>query len=371
MQYGILSFDEVEPDISRKILHVDMDAFYASVEVRDNPKLKNKPVVIAKHPKLTGGRGIVSTCNYEARKYGIHSAMSAQEAYMRCPKAVFIQGDLNYYREISMQIREIFNEYTDLIEPVSLDEAYLDVTNNKKNMKSATIMAMEIKEEVYRRTRLTCSVGISYNKFIAKIASDYNKPNGITLVEPKDAVQFLKELSIDKFHGVGKKSLPNFHDMGIFTGKDLYEKSLDELIDNFGKMGYSLYFKVRGVHNTPVNNKRERKSIGRERTFSVFLELESQVVDNIVKLIHQVDNRHHISDMRAHTITLKIRYDNFETITRQIQSIETIESLEKSIELAKEIWKEHGHLDRTIRLLGVTFSNFDHPLYTSIKLDLD
>ena len=371
MQYGLLSFDDVEPDTSRKILHVDMDAFYASVEMRDNPKLMNKPVVIAKHPKLTGGRGIVSTCNYEARKYGIHSAMSAQEGYIRCPKAVFIQGDIHYYKKISLQIREIFSEYTDLIEPVSLDEAYLDVTINKKNMKSATIMAKEIQQEVYRRTRLTCSIGISYNKFIAKIASDYNKPNGTTLVEPKHAIQFLKSLSIDKFHGVGNKSLPYFHELGIFTGEDLHERTLDELIKHFGKMGYSLYFKVRGVHNTPVNNQRERKSIGRERTFSVFLELESEVLDNIIKLIRKVDERHEISKMRAHTITLKIRYDNFETITRQIQSNETIETVGESIELAEKIWEEHGHLDRSIRLLGVTFSNFDHPLYTSIKLELD
>lgn len=371
MQYGLLSFDDVEPDISRKILHVDMDAFYASIEVRDNPKLKNKPVVIAKHPKLTGGRGIVSTCNYEARKFGIHSAMSAQEAYIRCPHAVFIQGNLQYYKEISMQIREVFHEYTDIIEPVSLDEAYLDVTVNKKNMKSATFIAKEIQQEVYRRTGLTCSIGISYNKFIAKIASDYHKPHGMTLVEPKDAVPFLQELTIDKFHGVGRKSVPLFHEMSIFTGEDLYNTSLDELIKHFGKMGYSLYFKVRGIHNSPVNNKRERKSIGREKTFSVFLEFESEIIDNIIKLIHKVDERHQIEKLRAHTLTLKIRYDNFETITRQIQSSDPIDSVEKSVELAEQIWEEHGHLDQPIRLLGVTFSNFDHPLYSSIRLDLD
>ncbi|XJS11534.1 DNA polymerase IV [Aerococcaceae bacterium WGS1372] len=371
MQYGMLKFDELKPDTSRKILHVDMDAFYASIEIRDNPRLKNKPVIIAKHPKLTNGRGIVSTCNYEARKYGIHSAMSAQEAYSRCPHAVFIPGDLNYYRSVSQQIREIFQEYTDLIEPLSLDEAYLDVTKNKKNMKSATIIAQQIQNEIYQRTQLTCSVGISYNKFIAKIASDYNKPHGLTLVEPKDAHKFLMELPIDKFYGVGKKSVGHFHQLGIQTGEDLFNRSLDNLISNFGKMGYSLYYKVRGVHDSPVNNKRERKSIGRERTFSVFLELESEVLDNIDKLINKIDERHQISQLNAHTITLKIRFENFETITRQIQSFEAIQSVEESKRLAEQIWSAHGNLDQSIRLLGVTFSNFDHPLYSNIKLDLD
>lgn len=371
MQFGMLEFEDINPDTSRKILHVDMDAFYASIEVRDNPKLKDKPVVIAKHPKLTGGRGIVSTCNYEARKYGIHSAMSAQEAYMRCPQAIFIQGDLNYYRSVSMQIREIFYEYTDLIEPLSLDEAYLDVTVNKKNMKSATLMALEIQKEIFNRTQLTCSVGISYNKFIAKIASDYHKPNGLTLVEPKDAQDFLLKLPIEKFYGVGKKSVEHFHELEIFNGEDLYNTSLDDLIKHFGKMGYSLYNKVRGVHNAAVNNQRERKSIGRERTFSVFLELESEVVDNINRLIDKIDEKHRISELKAHTITLKIRYDNFETITRQIQQVQAIQSVEESRELAEQIWEMHGDLEHSIRLLGVTFSNFDHPLYSSIKLDLD
>lgn len=371
MQYGMLTFNDIEPNTSRKILHVDMDAFYASIEIRDNPRLKNKPVVIAKHPKLTNGRGIVSTCNYEARKYGIHSAMSAQEAYQRCPQAVFIQGDLNYYRSVSLQIREIFQEYTDLIEPLSLDEAYLDVTVNKKNMKSATIMGQQIQREIYQRTKLTCSVGVSYNKFIAKIASDFNKPSGLTLVEPKDAHEFLMQLPIEKYYGVGKKSVGHFHDLGIYNGQDLYNTTLDDLIDNFGKMGYSLYFKVRGIHDSPVNNKRERKSIGRERTFSVFLELESEVLDNINKLIKKIDERHQISKLKAHTITLKIRYDNFETITRQIQRNQAIQSVEESQVLAEQIWSSHGNLDQSIRLLGVTFSNFDHPLFTSIKLDLD
>lgn len=371
MQYGMLKFDEVKPDTSRKILHVDMDAFYASIEIRDNPKLRNKPVVIAKHPKLTNGRGIVSTCNYKARKYGIHSALSAQEAYSRCPHAIFIPGDLNYYRSISLQIREIFHEYTDLIEPLSLDEAYLDVTSNKKHMKSATILAQQIQQEIYGRTHLTCSVGISYNKFLAKIASDYNKPNGLTLVEPKDAHKFLMGLSIDKFYGVGKKSVAHFHELGIYNGQDLYDTSLDDLILNFGKMGYSLYYKVRGVHDSPVNNKRERKSIGREKTFAVFLELESEVLDNIVKLIHQINERHRISKLSAHTLTLKIRYDNFETITRQIQSIQPIQSVEQAKSLAERIWSLHGNLNQTIRLLGVTFSNFDRPLFSNIELDLD
>lgn len=371
MQYGILQFNEPKRDTSRKILHVDMDAFYASIEMRDNPKIRNKPVVIAKHPKLTAGRGIVSTCNYEARKYGIHSAMSAQEAYTRCPHAVFIPGNLSYYKEISLQIRQIFLEYTDLVEPLSLDEAYLDVSHNKKAMKSATFIAQRIQKEIYEKTALTCSVGVSYNKFIAKIASDYKKPNGITVIDPDKALDFLKALDIKDFYGVGAKSVPIFHELGIYNGADLYKMSLDDLIKYFGKMGYSLYFKVRGIHDSAVKNSRQRKSIGRERTFSKFLEFEAEVIENFKRLVYDIDKRHHIKDLKAHTVTIKIRYDNFETISRQVQLADPIDSAEMTLDLVEKLWYDHGDLSQSVRLLGVTFSNFEDSKISSIILPLE
>lgn len=370
MRYGILTFKDPQPDTSRKILHIDMDAFYASVEIRDQPDLANKPVVIAQHPRKTGGRGIVSTCNYIARQYGIHSAMSAQEAFQRCPHAVFIPGRHDYYREVSNQIRQIFQRYTDLIEPLSLDEAYLDVTNNKLNIPSATIIGKKIQADIKRELNLTCSVGASYNKFIAKIASDYQKPFGFTVVEPDDAVDFLKSLPIEDFRGIGAKSLPTFHEHDIYTGADLYKCELDWLIDNFGKLGYSLYFKVRGIHNDPVKSDRERKSIGRETTFSQFLSQETAVLAQLQKLTNQVADRVNRYDLQARTVTIKIRYEDFETLTRQAATDRPVNTVDDIFQYVEDLWEEHGSLDKTIRLLGVTVSNFEDNQYTLLPLEL-
>lgn len=371
MQYGILKFDEPKPDISRKILHVDMDAFYASVEIRNQPHLKDKPVVIAKHPKLTNGRGIVTTCNYIARQYGIHSAMSSMEAYKRCPHAIFIAGNYSYYREVSQQIRAIFYQYTDLVEPLSLDEAYLDVTNNKKRIKSATIIAKQIQQQILNELQLTCSIGISYNKFIAKIASDFHKPYGLTLVSPEEAIPFLENLPIEKFYGVGRKSVPYFHEKGIKIGNDLAKKTLEELENDFGKMGHSLFFKVRGIHNSAVKSSREQKSIGKETTFSQFLEFEPQVLEILKQLTDKVIKNLQSKGLQAHTITVKIRYENFETITRQMQVAIAFDENELAFEMVKSLWSNHGHLKQKIRLLGVSVSNFDDPDFELIRLNLE
>lgn len=369
MQYGLLTFNKPEPETSRKILHVDMDAFYANIEMRDQPKLANRPVVIAKHPKLTGGRGIVSTCNYMARQYGIHSAMPAIEAFQRCPHAVFIQGNMQHYSEVSAQIRQIFHQYTDLVEPLSLDEAYLDVTRNKFNHGSALQLAQRIQQQILDETKLTCSIGISYNKFIAKIASDFHKPFGITLVQPEEALEFLKQLPIDKFYGVGRKSLPIYHELGIKTGEDLLEWELDELIKHFGKMGYSLYFKVRGVHNTPVSSFRERKSIGAERTFSQFLETEGEVAVVFEQLTTKVVKKLQKKQLKASTVTIKVRYDNFETMTRQSQLEFPADQFEDFVHVVQKLWEDHGQLDHTVRLLGVSVSKFENPEFSAIQLD--
>ncbi|MDO4432249.1 MAG: DNA polymerase IV [Aerococcaceae bacterium] len=370
MRYGMLTFEEPKPDTSRKILHVDMDAFYASIEARDNPKIANKPIVIAKHPKLTNGRGIVSTCNYKARQYGIRSAMSAMEAYKRCPHAVFIQGNMQHYAQVSQQIHRIFRRYTDKIEPLSLDEAYLDVTANKLGIKSATYLAKMIQTDIQRELQLTCSVGVSYNKFIAKIASDYKKPSGITVVTPQQAPLFLKELPIEKFYGVGKKSVPHFHEKGIYTGADLIQWEFDDLMQTFGKMGQSLYFKVRGIHHSPVESRRERKSLGRETTFSRFLEAEEAVLQHIALLSAKVMKKVREKQLKAQTVTLKIRYENFETITRQITVADYFDDEARCVELATQLWEQHGDLTHSVRLLGVSVSQFEDKIFSPIALEL-
>lgn len=371
VQYGLLRFEEPKPDTSRKIIHVDMDAFYASVEARDNPAIAKRPIVIAKHPKLTDGRGIVSTCNYEARKFGIHSAMSAMEAYKRCPHAVFIQGNMQHYAQVSYQIQQIFQQYTDQIEPLSLDEAYLDVSHNKKGMPSATLLAQAIQQQILQEVGLTCSIGISYNKFIAKIASDFNKPFGLTVVTPEQAPLFLQQLPIEKFYGVGKKSVPHFHELGIYTGADLLAMSLDTLIQHFGKMGYSLYHKVRGVHNSPVEARSKRKSIGREMTFTRFLEYEEDVERVLTQLCEKVMRKLQEKQLKAQTVTIKVRYEDFSTFTRQVTCPHYFNDERTCIRLAQELWEQHGDLSQSIRLLGVSASNFEDNLFTPVCLELE
>lgn len=371
MQYGILKFSEPKPDTSRKILHVDMDAFYASIEIRDNPQLTNKPVVIAKHPKLTEGRGIVSTCNYKAREYGIHSAMSSLEAFKRCPQAVFIHGNMQHYVEVSAQIRQIFYQYTDDVEPLSLDEAYLDVTQNKKGIKSAIKIARLIQQQILDEIGLTCSIGVSYNKFIAKIASDFHKPFGVTLVKPEEALEFLKQLPIEDFYGVGKKSVPTFHQHKIFKGEDIISWQLDDLIKLFGKMGYSLYYKVRGIHNAPVKNHRERKSIGTETTFSKFLESDADVLTIYHRLTQKIVDKLQEKNLKAQTITIKIRYDDFETLTRQMQLPTPSDQFDDCYRVVSQLWQTHGNLERSVRLLGVSVSKFEDLQFSSILLELE
>lgn len=358
MRYGLLTFPRPERDTGRKILHVDMDAFYASVEMRDQPALRHQPVVIAKHPNLTGGRGIVSTCNYKAREYGIHSAMSAAEAYKRCPHAVFIQGNMQHYAEVSKQIHQVFQQYTDLIEPLSLDEAYLDVTDNKVGEKSASRLAKRIQQHIYQEIGLTCSVGVSYNKFLAKVASDYQKPSGITVVPPEQAEKFLDALPIQKFYGIGKKSVPHFLELGIKNGYDLRQWELDDLMATFGKMGQSLYLKVRGIHHAPVQAQRERKSIGKETTFVQFLQTEEMVTEALAQLCRRVYRTAEAKKRQGKTVTLKIRYEDFETLTRQHQYSLPLATYEALYEAVVTLWEAHGDLAKSIRLLGVSISNF-------------
>ena len=357
-------------DTSRKIIHIDMDAFYASVEERDNPELKGYPLVIAKHPRETGGRGVVTTANYEARKFGIHSAMSSQKAYELCPKANFVQGNRSHYAEISKEIHHIFREYTDMIEPLSLDEAYLDVTTNKKNIKSAIKIAQMIQLEIWHKLHLTCSAGVSYNKFLAKLASDYEKPRGLTVVLPEKAEEFLMDIPIEDFHGVGKKTVPRMHELGIYTGRDLYNQSEMDLIREFGKMGYSLYRKVRGIHNSPVEPNRDRKSVGRENTFSKLIVVEENIVIELRELAKDVEKSLKKAQLHGQTVVLKVRDKEYETFTKRITLTDYIDDYETIYFYAKQIWDEFDLLERGIRLLGITVTNLESKQYELIKLPL-
>ncbi|MGX7195651.1 DNA polymerase IV [Enterococcus olivae] len=357
-------------DLSRKIIHIDMDAFFASVEERDNPELAKHPLVIARHPSDTGGRGVVTTANYLARKYGIHSAMSAQKAYELCPHAVFVPGNHQKYREISQKVREIFQRYTELIEPVSIDEAYLDVTENKINSKSAMKIAKMIQHDIWQELQLTCSAGVSYNKFLAKLGSDFQKPRGLTVITPNEAVSFLKALPIEKFHGVGKKTVPRMHELGIFTGADLYEKSEMELMQHFGKMGYSLYRKVRGIHNSPVSVTRERKSVGKEHTYGHPLTTEDACLTQLRRLSEEVETALKRTQKHGKTIVLKIRYADYTTVTKRVTLREYIHKKEAIFSQASLIWEEIMGIEKGIRLLGVTVTNLDPLTYENIVLPL-
>ncbi|MFU2203835.1 DNA polymerase IV [Streptococcus hyovaginalis] len=341
-------------DTSRKIIHIDMDAFFAAVEVRDNPDLKGKPVVIAKDPRETGGRGVVSTCSYEARQFGIHSAMSSKEAYERCPQAVFISGNYAKYREIGMQVREIFKRYTDLVEPMSIDEAYLDVTDNKLGIKSAVKVAKLIQHDIWKELHLTCSAGVSYNKFLAKLASDFQKPAGLTLILPEDAQSFLEELPVDKFHGVGKKSVEKLQALGVKTGKDLLALSEMTLIDHFGRFGYDLYRKARGISDSPVKPNRIRKSIGSERTYGKLLYNEEDIKAELSKNARRVADTLIKNEKLGKIVVIKVRYSDFITLTKRHTLLEASQSFELIEQEAHRIYDELDSPPSGIRLLGVT-----------------
>ena len=364
----------IRVDTSRKIIHVDMDAFYASIEEREHPAYKTQPLVIAHDPRQTGGRGVVTTANYVARQFGVHSAMPAAKALELCPTAVFKTPNFPLYREVSAQIHRIFHEYTEMIEPIAFDEAYLDVTTNKKHIHSAVELAHRLQQEIWHQTHLTCSTGISYNKFIAKLASDYRKPAGVTIVLPQDAEPFLLREPIEKFRGVGKKTVPKMHDLGIKTGQDLYAQSELDLIKKFGKLGYILYRRVRGSDDRPVEYLRERKSIGKERTFGPFLQSTTEVNTHLKAIAKLVAASMQSHQRHGKTLVLKLRYGDFVTITKRRTFGEFIPNDAALFEqYAEEIFEEvvDDHFNSGIRLLGITltglaplaFENLTLPLY--------
>ena len=338
----------------RKIIHVDMDAYYASVEQMDNPDLQGKPVAVGGSEK----RGVVSAASYEARKFGVRSAMSGLMAKRNCPDIIFVKPRFDRYHEISKKIRAIFHDYTDLVEPLSLDEAYLDVTENKKGNPSATLIAKEIRQRIFNEVGLTASAGISINKFVAKIASDYNKPNGQKTVNPEDVLEFLELLDIRKFFGIGKVTAEKMYQKGIFTGKDLKSKSADYLEENFGKSGRSYYYIVRGIHNSEVKPNRIRKSLAAERTFSENLSSEIFMLEKLELIAVEVSKRLIKSKVAGKTITLKIKYSDFTLQTRSKTLPYFVSDKTIILETAKDLLYQEK-LSNSVRLLGISLSNLN------------
>ncbi|RZS99079.1 DNA polymerase IV [Aquimarina brevivitae] len=338
----------------RKIIHVDMDAFYASVEQLDNPDLKGKPLAVGGGSK----RGVVSAASYEARKYGVRSAMPGYTAQKLCPELIFVKPRFDRYKEISAKIRKIFLDYTDLVEPLSLDEAYLDVTENKKGNPSATLIAKEIRQRIFEEVGLTASAGISINKFIAKVASDYNKPNGQKTVNPEDVEAFLENLDVKKFYGVGKVTQAKMYEMGIYTGKDLKGKSEAFLTEYFGKSGAHYYRIVRGIHLSEVKPNRERKSLGAERTFSENVASEIYMLERLQNIAEELQRRLKKSKVAGRTVTLKIKYSDFTLQTRSKTLPYYISDADILLETAKELLYQEK-MKNSVRLLGLSLSNLN------------
>lgn len=352
----------------RKIIHVDMDAFYASVEQLDNPELRGKPVAV-------GGssvRGVVSAASYEARKYGVRSAMSGVLARKKCPSLLFVKPRFARYKEISLEIRKIFYEFTDLVEPLSLDEAYLDVTENKKGNPSASLIAQEIRERIWEDLSLRASAGISINKFLAKVASDINKPNGQKTIHPEEVIPFLEQLSVGKFYGVGKVTAAKMYNLGIFTGLDLKQKTLEELIRLFGKSGSFYYNIVRGIHHSSVKPDRVRKSIAAERTFNENLSSEIYMLDKLERIAEELEKRMKNSKAKGKTVTLKIKYSDFTQQTRSKTVSNYVQLKEEFFPIIKELLLQDT-LKNSVRLLGISLSNLNtekkDPVWIQLEFD--
>ncbi|MDL2223650.1 DNA polymerase IV [Bacteroidales bacterium OttesenSCG-928-M11] len=349
----------------RKIIHIDMDAFYASIEQRDYPQLRNKPIVVG----YSGKRGVVAAASYEARKYGIRSAMPSQTAKYKYPQLVFMPPRFHVYAEVSKQIRSIFLEYTDLVEPLSLDEAYLDVTNNRKGIISATIIAQEIKKRIKKDTGLTASAGVSINKFLAKIASDYNKPDGLFVVTEKEAEAFVASLRIEQFWGIGPVTAKKMHNLGIHTGNDLKKKTKEELIQEFGKAGYIYYQNARAIDNRLVVVENFPKSIGVENTFQEDLSSREQLSSALHDIAEELWQRISKGEYFGRTITLKIKYNDFVKITRSRTLSGYINEFDTLWQVASDLLI---HIDRSkpIRLMGLAIGNI-YNNGESIQLELD
>ncbi|CDZ46120.1 DNA polymerase IV [Neorhizobium galegae bv. officinalis] len=339
----------------RKIIHVDMDAFYASVEQRDNPDLRNKPIAVGG----SAARGVVAAASYEARKFSVHSAMPSVTAKRKCPELIFVPPRFDVYKAVSQQIREIFADYTPLIEPLSLDEAYLDVTENLKGMEIATDIALEIRARIKLVTGLNASAGISYNKFLAKMASDLNKPNGQAVITPRNGPAFVEALPVNKFHGVGPATAEKMHRLRIETGADLKEKTLEFLVEHFGKSGPYFYGIARGIDNRQVKPDRVRKSVGAEDTFSQDLHALEPAREGLQPLIKKVWGYCEANEIGAKTVTLKVKYADFTQVTRSKTVPAPLSTITDLQDLIGLLLTPIFPLRKGIRLLGVTLSSLE------------
>jgi len=352
--------------IMRKIIHIDMDAFFASVEQLDNPDLRGKPVAVGG----SGERHVVAAASYEARKFGVRSAMPSVTAKRLCPELIFVKHRFDRYVEISEQILEIFREYTDAVEPLSIDEAFLDVTSDKKGIGSATLIAKEIKKIIKERMGLTASAGVSFNKFLAKIASDIKKPDGLFIIKPGDAEKFIDELPIEKFYGIGKVTADKMHKLGIHKGGDLKKWDIPDLIRNFGKAGKFFYDIVRGIDDRPVETEAERKSVGTELTYEKDLTTEFEIVAELYKVEKGLMRRLKDAGTTGRTVTLKVKFSDFRQITRSKTVpcyIRDFETLHKEV---TDIRKSLNLKGERIRLMGVTLSNLESEDSEEKQLDL-
>ena len=341
----------------KKIIHIDMDAYFAAIEIRENPSLKGKCVIVGGSPN---SRGVVSTCSYEARKYGVHSGMSSYQAWNLCPQAVFVHSSFGLYKEVSQQIREIFYSVTDLVEPMSLDEAYLDVTRNKLGVDDPVQLARYIKQEVLRQTQLTCSAGVSYNKFLAKIGSDLNKPDGLCVITPEHASEILFSLPIGKFHGIGKVTAARMNKMGIHNGEDLFKRELKELIKYFGKAGYFYYNVVRGIDNRELHTSWEPKSISCESTFYEDIGDIDQLLQQLRRLSEKLATRMSFKNLQGQNLVLKLKYDNFELITRSMNMPEFTNERELLYQYGEQLLISNWDAERKVRLLGLGVGRLDN-----------
>jgi len=339
----------------RKIIHIDMDAFYASVEQRDDPSLKGRPVIVGGDPDH---RGVVAACSYEARTFGIHSAMPSARARRLCPHAIFLPPRFREYQDVSNRIMEIFLDYTDCVEPLSLDEAFLDVTVNRRHMDSATAMAREIRARIVRDTELTASAGVSYNKFLAKAASDHHKPDGITVIPPGKALAFIADLPIRKFYGVGKVTEHRMLSLGIRTGSDLMEVSLENMIKWFGKNGEFFYHIARGYDPRPVVPERERKSLGKEITLPEDTDDLERMASIVSRLSANVSLLLRSEGLSGRTITLKMKYHDFQCITRSTTLSRSVDDADTIASRSLALLRDTEAGNRKVRLLGVSVSHF-------------
>lgn len=352
----------------RKIIHIDMDAFFASVEQRDNPELRGKPVCV-------GGsrdRGVVAAASYEARKFGIRSAMSSRLAYTKCPDVIFVKPRFEAYKEVSIQIREIFSRYSDVIEPLSLDEAFIDVTENKLGIQSATEIAQEIKDAIKKELNLIASAGVSINKFLAKVASDQDKPDGLFVLPPYKIDDFIAHLEISKFFGVGKVTQEKMHRLGVYFGKDLQKIPLEVLKDHFKNQAEYYYRICRGIDDRPVNPSRVRKSVGCERTYDVNLKSKTELKEEIPVITNILLNRLSKTKLKNKTISLKLKFDDFIVITRSKTPGDIIENKDQIISIANDLIEELDEEIKEVRLLGLTLSNpleEKHQEYRQLTID--